>query len=122
MRIKASDRHQSIDHLSGGNQQKVLLARCLAGQPRVVLLDEPTKGIDLGAKEDVFRLVREAAGRGTGVIYCSMEADELLAVADRVLVMRDGRQIDIRDCQGMTEHELLGMTLSSVARSPTGAA
>ena len=112
LNIKASGRDDVIDNLSGGNQQKVLLARCLAGQPRIILLDEPTKGIDLGAKEDVFRLVRRVARSGTAFIYCSMEPDELLAAADRILIMRDGQQLGIHHRQDLTEHDLMNLSLA----------
>ncbi len=112
LNIKASGRDDVVDDLSGGNQQKVLLARCLAGQPRIILLDEPTKGIDLGAKEDVFRLVRRVAKSGTAFIYCSMEPDELLAAADRILIMRDGQQLGIHHRESLTEHDLMKLSLA----------
>jgi ABC-type sugar transport system ATPase subunit len=109
--IKTRGRTEAIDHLSGGNQQKVLLARCLAGKPRLILLDEPTRGVDLGAKEDVFRLVRKVARDGRSVIYCSMEPDELLEVADRIMILRDGHQIGIHARSDLTEHLLMNLAL-----------
>jgi ABC-type sugar transport system ATPase subunit len=77
--------------LSGGNQQKVVAAKWLALNPRVLLLDEPTKGVDIGAKYDIHGIVREMAGRGTGVLLVSSDLPEVLALADRILVMREGR-------------------------------
>ncbi len=77
--------------LSGGNQQKVCLGRCLLTQPRVLLLDEPTRGIDVGAKADIYRLMREWVGQGIGILLITSEMDELLALSDRVLVLHRGR-------------------------------
>jgi ABC-type sugar transport system ATPase subunit len=77
--------------LSGGNQQKVVLAKWLAGKPRVLILDEPTKGIDVGAKAEVYRLVRDLAAEGIAVLLISSELEEVLALSDRILVMRAGR-------------------------------
>ena len=82
---------QEVQALSGGNQQKVVLAKWLATAPRVVLLDEPTRGIDVGAKVAVYRLIRELARRGVAILLVSSELPEVIGLADRVLVMRDGR-------------------------------
>jgi ABC-type sugar transport system ATPase subunit len=80
-----------VSQLSGGNQQKVLLARWLLVQPGVLFLDDPTRGIDVGAKEDVYRLIDELAASGTAIILVSSELPELLRCSDRLLVLRDGR-------------------------------
>jgi monosaccharide-transporting ATPase len=90
LRIKASSPHQRVGDLSGGNQQKVLLARLLATQPKVLLLDEPTRGIDVGAKAEVQSLIDELAAEGLGVILVSSDAEELIEGSDRVIVLRDG--------------------------------
>jgi ABC-type sugar transport system ATPase subunit len=79
------------DVLSGGNQQKVVAAKWLALEPRVLLLDEPTKGVDVGAKFDIHGIVRQMAARGTGCLLVSSDLPEVLALADRILVMREGR-------------------------------
>jgi rhamnose transport system ATP-binding protein len=77
--------------LSGGNQQKVVLAKWLATEPRLLILDEPTRGIDVGTKSEVHRLMSELAGRGLAVLMISSELPEVLGMADRILVMHEGR-------------------------------
>jgi ABC-type sugar transport system ATPase subunit len=82
-----------VSQLSGGNQQKVLLARWLLVRPGILFLDDPTRGIDVGAKEDVYRMIDELAASGTAVILVSSELPELLRCADRILVLREGRAV-----------------------------
>jgi len=89
--IKAEGPAQAVQSLSGGNQQKVVLAKWLARKPAVLILDEPTKGIDVGAKAAVHQVMSEFAGAGHGVILISSELPEIIAMSDRVLVMRRGR-------------------------------
>jgi monosaccharide-transporting ATPase len=90
LRIKASSPDQPVEELSGGNQQKVLLARWLATEPTVLLLDEPTRGIDVGAKAEVQALVDELADEGLAVLLISSDMEELVGGADRLVVLRDG--------------------------------
>ena len=90
LRIKAASPEQKVSELSGGNQQKVLLARWLATGPKVLLLDEPTRGIDVGAKAEVQALIDELAREGLGVLLISSELEELIDGSDRVVVLRDG--------------------------------
>lgn len=91
LHIKASSYEtQAAKSLSGGNQQKVVIAKWLLTQPRVLLFDEPTRGIDVGAKYDVYALIGDLARRGSGILYVSSEMEELLGVADRILVMNRG--------------------------------
>jgi ribose transport system ATP-binding protein len=89
--IKCAGPEQRIRELSGGNQQKVLLARWLCMNPRLLILDEPTRGIDVGAKAEILHLVRELAGQGLGVLMISSELEEVIEAASRVFVLRDGR-------------------------------
>ncbi|WP_054633915.1 sugar ABC transporter ATP-binding protein [Pantoea stewartii] len=89
--IKVSDSELPITSLSGGNQQKVVLGKALMTGPQVVLLDEPTRGIDVGAKTDVYHLIGQLAQQGLAVMFSSSELDEVMALADRILVMADGR-------------------------------
>jgi rhamnose transport system ATP-binding protein len=82
-----------VEVLSGGNQQKVVLAKWLARQPRVLIVDEPTRGIDVGAKAEVHRLLSELAAQGVAILMISSELPEVLGMADRVLVVREGRLV-----------------------------
>ena len=91
LRIKTPSANAPVDTLSGGNQQKVALAKCLLTQPKVLLLDEPTRGIDVGAKAEIYGLMSELAGQGTGIVMASSELPELLAMCDRILVLSLGR-------------------------------
>ncbi len=107
--IRTQGPDQPISNLSGGNQQKVLLARALINEPRLVLLDEPTRGIDLGAKQDVYRLIRNVAATGTSVLYATMEEDEALELSDRILVLRDGKVVTLVNTRDTNRHELLAL-------------
>lgn len=93
LRIKAASTSMPVGSLSGGNQQKVALAKVLATQPRVLLLDEPTRGIDVGAKAEVHRLIRSLADEGLAIIMVSSVLPELLGASDRIVVMRAGRTV-----------------------------
>ncbi len=86
--------------LSGGNQQKVVIGKWLATRPRVLLLDEPTRGIDVGAKQEIYDLVRALAGEGLAIVMVSSELPELLLLADRILVMSEGRQTGMLVARG----------------------
>jgi rhamnose transport system ATP-binding protein len=91
LQIKTSGVGQRLEELSGGNQQKVVIAKWLATHPRVLIMDEPTKGIDVGAKTAVYRLMGEMVAQGLGIIMVSSELPEVMGMADRILVMRRGR-------------------------------
>jgi len=93
LRIKASSPDQKIRELSGGNQQKVLLARWLCNDPKLLILDEPTRGIDLGAKAEIQALVAEMALQGLGVVLISSELEELIEGSSRIIVLRDGKSV-----------------------------
>lgn len=93
LRIKAASPAMPVGALSGGNQQKVALAKVLATRPKVLLLDEPTRGIDVGAKAEVHRLIRGLADDGMAIIMVSSVLPELLGACDRIVVMRAGRTV-----------------------------
>ena len=88
--IKTSSTETIVKNLSGGNQQKIVLAKWLAKKPKVLLLDEPTRGIDVNAKSEIYKLIKQLATEGMGIIMVSSELPEILAVSDRVLVMCEG--------------------------------
>jgi ribose transport system ATP-binding protein len=95
--LRARSPRQPVGQLSGGNQQKVVFARCLAGEAQVLLLDEPARGIDVGAKQELYQLIRQLAAQGVGILLVSSELPELLGLADRLLVLREGRQVALLD-------------------------
>jgi ABC-type sugar transport system ATPase subunit len=94
-------------NLSGGNQQKVVLAKWLVSAPKVIILDEPTRGIDVGAKAEIYRLMRQLAETGAAVLMISSELPEILGMADRILVMHDGRLVAEFEGARATEEEIL---------------
>src|SRR5439155_16031525 len=90
--IKTPHDRQVAQFLSGGNQQKVVLGKWLALKPRLLLLDEPTRGIDVGAKQEIYRLMEELAGQGVAILFVSSEMEEILRMSDRALVLHEGRR------------------------------
>ncbi len=90
MSIKTPDLHQIVKNLSGGNQQKVSIAKCLMSMPKVLILDEPTRGVDVGAKKEIYELINEFRREGMSIIMISSEIPEILGMSDRILVMHDG--------------------------------
>jgi ABC-type sugar transport system ATPase subunit len=91
LRVRTPSLEQQVINLSGGNQQKVVIAKWLALEPRVLILDEPTRGIDIGAKAEVHHLMSELAAQGVAILMISSELPEILGMSDRILVMRQGR-------------------------------
>jgi galactofuranose transport system ATP-binding protein len=112
LRIKASGPEQKVAELSGGNQQKVLLARALCLEPKILLLDEPTRGIDVGAKAEVQALIDELAEQGLGVLLISSDTEELIEGADRLVVLRDGAVVGHVPRGHVTEAALLAALAS----------
>ncbi len=109
--IRPADPDRLAGTLSGGNQQKVLLARLLALSPRVLVLDEPTRGIDVGAKVEIQRLVGELADNGLSVVFISAELDEVLRVSHRIAVLRAGRIVDTIPAEQLTPDALLALVV-----------
>jgi len=122
LRIKMPNSSSAIGTLSGGNQQKVLLARCMALQPKLLIVDEPTRGIDIGAKAEVHQLLSDMAQSGIALIVISSEMPEVLALSDRIIVFRAGRISGILNAAEATEHTLMQlMAISAVADAPRAA-
>jgi ribose transport system ATP-binding protein len=118
LRIKASGPDQKVSDLSGGNQQKVLLARWLCLNPKALLLDEPTRGIDVGAKAEVQGLIDELAADGLGVLLISSDLEELIEGSDRVVVLKDGHAVGHLTGDQVTERHLLDALATAPAMSP----
>jgi ribose transport system ATP-binding protein len=113
--IKTPGDLQPVQFLSGGNQQKVVLAKWLAMKPKVLLLDEPTRGIDVGAKAEIYDLVHRLAGAGLAVLFVSSEMEEILSLADRVLVMHEGRLAGGLARGELTEENVMRLAAGGVA-------
>jgi ribose transport system ATP-binding protein len=113
LQVKARGPSQSIGDLSGGNQQKVAIARVLLQGAEVVLLDEPTRGIDVSTKAEIYRLIGELAAEGKAVIFVSSYLPELMAVCDRIGVMSRGRLREIRAAQDWTEETVMACAVSA---------
>jgi rhamnose transport system ATP-binding protein len=114
-RERLSIRAPSIQHqvamLSGGNQQKVMLSKWLNTRPQILILDEPTRGIDVGAKAEVHQIINELTGQGLGIIMISSDMPEILAMSDRILVMREGRQMGVFTRKEATQETILAAAM-----------
>ncbi len=113
LRVKTPSLQQAVAKLSGGNQQKVVLARWLATKPKVLLLDEPTRGIDVGAKEEIYALIEALAGQGIGILLVSSELPEILGLSDRILCMQRGRIVGEISAADATEERVLQLCMAS---------
>jgi ABC-type sugar transport system ATPase subunit len=107
LRLKTASPEASITSLSGGNQQKVILARLLESKPRVLLLDEPTKGVDVGAKQEMFRLIQLLASQGTAIVFVSSDLDEVCDLCDRAIVLRERRLVGELDGAKLNKKNIL---------------
>ncbi|SFW83847.1 monosaccharide ABC transporter ATP-binding protein, CUT2 family [Amycolatopsis australiensis] len=112
--IRPADPEALVGNLSGGNQQKVLLARWLITEPRLLILDEPTRGIDIGAKTEIQRLVTQLSGEGMAVLFISAELEEVLRLSHRVVVLRDRKVVAERDNQGLTADDVMATMAEGV--------
>jgi ribose transport system ATP-binding protein len=109
MNIHPSALEKSVQFLSGGSQQKVVVARWLFSQARLLIMDEPTQGIDIGAKLEVYNVINELTASGISIILISSDFPELLAMTDRIAVVRDGQILEITESQSMTEYQLISL-------------
>ena len=121
--VRCNEIDQIVSSLSGGNQQKVVIGKWLATEPRVLLLDEPTRGIDVGAKQEIYQLVFALAARGLGIVVVSSEMPELMLLSDRVLVMCEGRQTGILSRAEATQEAIMRLAAPGLGeRAAEGAA
>jgi L-arabinose transport system ATP-binding protein len=115
LEVRTPSLDQEVGKLSGGNQQKVVLARWLAAGPRLLILDEPTRAVDVGAKAEIYRLIDRLAAEGMAIMVISSEMPELLALSDRIVVMRDGRLSAPVEKRAATEERIVALALGTAA-------
>jgi ribose transport system ATP-binding protein len=115
LELRPADPDRAARTLSGGNQQKILLARWLVHGTKVLLLDEPTRGVDVGARSEIYNLIRRLSAAGTAVVLVSSEIEEVLGLADRVLVIADGRVLTTIDANQIDEHGVLDLVMEGTA-------
>jgi rhamnose transport system ATP-binding protein len=115
--IKTASLETPVANLSGGNQQKVALARWLSANPAVLILDEPTQGVDVGAKAEIHRLMSELAARGLAILMISSELPEILGMSDRIAVMHGGTIVGVLDRAGATQEAILERALGHVVEA-----
>lgn len=116
MVIKIASPENPVSALSGGNQQKVVISKALMTGPRVLLMDEPSRGIDIGAKAEVFRVMRQLAAEGLGIVFVTSDLEEVLSLSDRIIVMSNGRITGEFSKEEVTETKLV--TASAVGHAP----
>ena len=115
LRIKVGDPGDPVGTLSGGNQQKVVIGKWLLTRPRVILLNDPTRGIDVGTKQELYTLMRELADAGAAILFYSTDYDELIGCCDRVLILYDGRIVRVLEGAEITEHAIVASSLNIAA-------
>jgi ribose transport system ATP-binding protein len=115
LELRPADPDRPTITLSGGNQQKILLARWLVHGTKVLLLDEPTRGVDVGARAEIYALIRELAAAGNAIVVVSSEIEEVLGLADTVLVVADGRILETRPASQIDEHGVLDLVMKGTA-------
>ncbi|MBR0251920.1 MAG: sugar ABC transporter ATP-binding protein [Synergistaceae bacterium] len=115
LKIATPDCEKKAGELSGGNQQKVILARWMADNPKVLILDEPTRGIDIGAKAEIQRLMLEMCTEGVSVIFISSELDEIIRCSNRIVIMRDREKVAEIDGENCTQQDILKIIAEGAA-------
>ena len=112
LKIRCSGGNMMVRMLSGGNQQKVVLGKCLASEPKILLLDEPTRGVDVGAKAEIYKIINELASEGMSIIVVSSEMTELLGISDRILVMHEGHLSGELSMEEASEEAIMKLAIS----------
>ncbi len=120
--IKAPSVETQAVTLSGGNQQKVVLAKWLSMQPRVVIFDEPTRGIDVGSKAEIYALMRGLADRGVAIMMISSDMEEVIGVSDRIAVMHEGRISGVLEREQFSEYNVLRLAIGQALEPAESAA
>ena len=113
--VRTTDAEKTVGLLSGGNQQKVVLAKWLARSPKLLILDEPTRGVDVGAKADIYALMDQLAGQGTAILMISSDLEEIMGVSDRVLVMHEQRLAGELPREQLSEQAIMHMATGGTA-------
>jgi ribose transport system ATP-binding protein len=122
LQIKIGTPTDAVSTLSGGNQQKVVLAKWLMTEPDIILLNDPTRGIDVGTKQELYRLMRELADQGAAILFYSTDYDELIGCCDRVAIMYDGRIVRELEGDDLTETNIIASSLNVHAATSASAA
>ncbi|WP_294910014.1 sugar ABC transporter ATP-binding protein [uncultured Gilliamella sp.] len=115
MAIKTNNPFQVTGSLSGGNQQKIVIAKWLVKPPKILILDEPTRGIDIGAKLEIYKLIRELSSKGTAIIMISSELPEVMSISDRLFVMRNKKIVKEFNTEGLTQPEVMNIATGACA-------
>ena len=118
--IRAIGDQTSVITLSGGNQQKVVLAKWLSMQPRLVIFDEPTRGVDVGAKNEIYGLMRELADRGVAILMISSDMEEVIGVSDRIAVMHEGTISGVLERSRFSEYNVLRLAIGQALEAVEG--
>ncbi|MFM7927531.1 MAG: ATP-binding cassette domain-containing protein, partial [Pirellula sp.] len=111
LRIKTPSLRQIAAYLSGGNQQKIVFGKWIIREPKVLLLDEPTRGVDIGAKQEIYGLMEQLAGQGVAILFVSSDMEEILGMSDRAYVMHEGRICGELARSQMSEESIMGLAL-----------
>ena len=117
LEVKANSVYDLVATLSGGNQQKVIVAKLLTGEMKVIILDEPTKGVDVGAKTAIFNIMNDLAKAGYGIVMVSSEMPEVLGMSDRIVVMREGRVSAVLETSGATQESILDAAMATTEKA-----
>ncbi|MFK7803826.1 MAG: ATP-binding cassette domain-containing protein, partial [Anaerolineae bacterium] len=112
--IRTHTVNTEVGNLSGGNQQKVMLSKWLNIKPKLLILDEPTRGIDVGAKAEVHQIINQLAAEGIAIIMISSDLPEVLAMSDRILIMREGQQMGILDGRQATQESVMTAAMAGI--------
>jgi D-xylose transport system ATP-binding protein len=120
LEIKTPSLETVVNQLSGGNQQKVVLAKWLLSEPKLLMLDDPTRGIDVGAKFEIYKLMNELAGSGVAIIFISSEIEEVIGMSDRIMVLHEGENQGVIDGASATEERIMTMATGQEGNNEGG--